>query len=429
MRDATRSRWAFVAVSCMSVASLASSSFGHGSMAYPISRSYLGFLEDPQSPDSAAIAAAIAVGGTQPFYDWHEVVNFHPGSPEYQMDIDYSLTIPDGKLASGGNPKYAGLDLVRDDWPATPMTAGSQLLRLYAPTPHDPKVIHAWITSAEWNTSMPLTWDMMEAIPLGPVELVDSEYRFTAAIPPRVGKHCLYVIWQRLDPAGEGFYSLSDVDFGSGGGDCPADLTGDATVDGADLSQLLGAWGTVGADIDGDGTTNGADLAEALAAWGPCPVVSQPDCDGDGVSDIQEIVDGASDCDFNLIPDDCDFAAGGDADGNGVLDACQIDGLTYAWSAPDVWSGGFIGYLTVTNGSDEMIHGWELAFDTPGYSIVNLWDGVLVEETAEGAIVTNTPWNDHLEPGESITIGFQGQGSPTPPSGVTLNGNPVAPAG
>jgi hypothetical protein len=51
---------------------------------------------------------------------------------------------------------------------------------------------------------------------------------------------------------------------------CPADLTSDGVVDGADLGQLLLAWDTDDGDSDlnNDGTVNGADLGELLLAWG-----------------------------------------------------------------------------------------------------------------------------------------------------------------
>lgn len=55
-------------------------------------------------------------------------------------------------------------------------------------------------------------------------------------------------------------------------GTCPADLDQDGTVDGADLTRLLGAWGTDddSADLDGDGAVDGADLTIVLGAWGGC---------------------------------------------------------------------------------------------------------------------------------------------------------------
>ena len=56
---------------------------------------------------------------------------------------------------------------------------------------------------------------------------------------------------------------------------CPADLNGDGSVDGIDLSMILGAWKEYDsdADLDGDGVVGGSDLAIILAAW------DQP-CDG-----------------------------------------------------------------------------------------------------------------------------------------------------
>jgi hypothetical protein len=60
--------------------------------------------------------------------------------------------------------------------------------------------------------------------------------------------------------------------------DCPADLDGNATVDGADLAYVLSGWGGRGAaDLTGDGVVDGADLANILAAWGDCPVAA---CEG-----------------------------------------------------------------------------------------------------------------------------------------------------
>jgi hypothetical protein len=51
---------------------------------------------------------------------------------------------------------------------------------------------------------------------------------------------------------------------------CPGDLNNDASVGAADLSILIGAWGTaeVTADLDCDGAVGSSDLATLLGAWG-----------------------------------------------------------------------------------------------------------------------------------------------------------------
>ncbi len=52
---------------------------------------------------------------------------------------------------------------------------------------------------------------------------------------------------------------------------CPADITGDGTVDVLDLLEVLAQWGSSGsADVTGDGTVDVLDLLEILGAWGPC---------------------------------------------------------------------------------------------------------------------------------------------------------------
>lgn len=56
------------------------------------------------------------------------------------------------------------------------------------------------------------------------------------------------------------------------GGACAGDLDLSGTVDGADLGDLLGKWGTAdpAADLNGDGTVDGSDLGDLLGAWGAC---------------------------------------------------------------------------------------------------------------------------------------------------------------
>ncbi|NBQ16103.1 MAG: hypothetical protein EBU31_16205, partial [Proteobacteria bacterium] len=65
-------------------------------------------------------------------------------------------------------------------------------------------------------------------------------------------------------------YTIAKIDLGPAA--CPADLTGNRVVDGADLAALLGAWGACSgscpADLTGNGVVDGADLAALLGAWG-----------------------------------------------------------------------------------------------------------------------------------------------------------------
>lgn len=54
---------------------------------------------------------------------------------------------------------------------------------------------------------------------------------------------------------------------------CVGDLNEDGIVGGADLGELLAAWGACAgcpSDLNCDDAVNGADLGTLLAAWGPC---------------------------------------------------------------------------------------------------------------------------------------------------------------
>ncbi|WP_309380989.1 glycoside hydrolase family 9 protein [Cerasicoccus frondis] len=208
---------------------LSTSAFGHGSMADPVSRVYEIFLENPQSPDYPSSEAAIAVNGTQPFYDWSEVNQLVP-------DYNYQALIPDGELPGAGRDKYAGLNLLRDDWPVTQVEAGSYDFVYAAHVPHDPSFFIAYITKEDYDPLQPVAWDDLEVLDdYIEANLVGNNYLFTLDLPEREGRHGIYVIWQRIDPAGEAFFSWSDVVFGEDNGN----TTTTPTMDMGDTSSYV----------------------------------------------------------------------------------------------------------------------------------------------------------------------------------------------
>jgi len=217
---------------------LAATAWGHGSMADPVSRVYQIFRENPQSPDHPSSEAAIAVNGTQPFYDWSEVNRLVP-------ELNYQDLIPDGELISAGREKYAGLDLLRDDWPATPIEAGPYDFVYDAHVPHDPSYFIAYITKPDYDPLQPVGWGDLELLDDDiPANLVGNEYRFTLNLPEREGRHGIYVIWQRIDPAGEAFFSWSDVVFGDDNGNTTLPPTGPTGPTSSYVDFAVGdAWG------------------------------------------------------------------------------------------------------------------------------------------------------------------------------------------
>ncbi len=198
-------------VICVSTGWVASV-WGHGTTESPPSRALVCYLEGPENPTSAACRAAVELGGSQPIYDWNEV-NIGDAAGRHRQ------LIPDGELCSAGNPKYAGLDLARADWPATilPATGGVHEIVYRGTAPHSTAYFDFYVTVDGYDPTRPLRWADLEVAPFcrdtDPV-LFDGRYYFDCELPAgKSGRHVIYSIWQR-DDSPEAFYACSDVVFG-----------------------------------------------------------------------------------------------------------------------------------------------------------------------------------------------------------------------
>jgi chitin-binding protein len=155
--------------------------------------------------DSAACRAARAANG-RPFgrFDNLRV----PG-----VDGRDRQVIPDGSLCSGGLPDFSGLDLARDDWPATRLTAGGTIDIRYTGTIPHRGTFRVYLTRQGYRPTRPLTWtDLGE--PMLRVQdppLRDGAYRMRGKLPAgRTGRHVLYVVWQTSSTP-DTYYSCSDL--------------------------------------------------------------------------------------------------------------------------------------------------------------------------------------------------------------------------
>ena len=93
-------------------------------------------------------------------------------------------------------------------------------------------------------------------------------------------------------------------------------------------------------NFDGDSWAHTSDIriiawAQQISATSPATIYQaarmswpfQPDCNGNGIPDAEDIADGTSlDCNGNGVPDECDLAAGTshDCNNNGIPDECDI---------------------------------------------------------------------------------------------------------
>ncbi|WP_424531663.1 lytic polysaccharide monooxygenase auxiliary activity family 9 protein [Sphaerisporangium viridialbum] len=195
--------------------SLQRSADAHGTMQAPASRTYACYTDGLTSsneikPKNPACAEAVAIGGTQPLYDWYGVLRSDGGGRTRGF-------IPDGQLCSGGFAKYAAYDAARADWPATVMQAGAMYDFVYGAWVPHPGGFKLYITKDSYNPTKPLTWADMEEQPFLTADpepaVTNGAYRFSGRLPNKSGRHIIYSVWYRSDSQ-ETFYGCSDVIFG-----------------------------------------------------------------------------------------------------------------------------------------------------------------------------------------------------------------------
>ncbi|GAB3672883.1 hypothetical protein GCM10027589_42540 [Actinocorallia lasiicapitis] len=181
----------------------------HGTMQNPASRALVCYRANPENPKGAACKAAVKVSGPQAFYDWNGV-NIADAAGKHRKRI------PDGRLCSAGNPKYAGLDLPRADWPATRLKAGAKYTFRFRGTAPHKGTFSLFVTKNSYRPTRPLRWSDLTPKPIlrkTDPRLVNGVYVFPAIkLPKRTGRHLVYAVWQRSDSP-EAFYSCSDVRF------------------------------------------------------------------------------------------------------------------------------------------------------------------------------------------------------------------------
>jgi predicted carbohydrate-binding protein with CBM5 and CBM33 domain len=181
----------------------------HGATTQPISRTAACASKGSQTGSAACKAARKANGGEIGNFDNLRVANVNGRDRE---------VVPDGKLCSGGLSDFAGLDLARDDWPATKAKAGDTLAVRYATTIPHQGTFRIYLTEPGYDPAKKLRWDDLATKPL----LVDKDpplregaYRMSVKLPEkRTGRQVLYVIWQTSSTP-DTYYSCSDLDLGT----------------------------------------------------------------------------------------------------------------------------------------------------------------------------------------------------------------------
>jgi len=196
------------ALACAALAVAAGPAAAHGAPTTPVSRVFACSPEGGANSATAACRAAVKANGTS-FAAWDNLRVADVNGRDRQ-------TIPDGELCSGGLSAYRGLDLARDDWPATELKPGATLRMTYTSTIPHTGSFKLYLTKPGYDPAKPLTWSELPDKPFAVVkdpQLTDGAYRFGAKLPAdRTGRQVLYTIWQNTSTA-DTYYSCSDVVF------------------------------------------------------------------------------------------------------------------------------------------------------------------------------------------------------------------------
>ncbi|SDS24465.1 chitin-binding protein [Actinoplanes derwentensis] len=175
----------------------------HGSPTTPISRNSACAGNGTRRDTAACKAALKATDGFLGAYD-----NLRLASV-----ADDRERVPDGKLCSGGLDNYRGLDLARDDFPATKVKSGRNLKIAYRGTiPHQGS-FRLFLTESGYDPAEKLAWgDLTKLDEIKDPPLTGGSYRMTVDLPKRTGRHILYVVWETSSTP-DTYYSCSDLVF------------------------------------------------------------------------------------------------------------------------------------------------------------------------------------------------------------------------
>ena len=208
----------------------------HGAVDIPVSRQvYCKTLPDFWSgaKSDKGCAALDATSGSYPGQQWNEVAHLIT-APGYNDPDTVKREVPDGKLCAAADSKKAGLNLASSDWYSTDVTPtnGMMDVRIIGTAPHVPSFVNIYLTRPGFDPSKsPLKWNDLTLVHTEQLTVAQTNwgsvpptisgasgfFQFKVPVPSgQTGPAILFVHWQRIDPAGEGFYNCSDINLVGG---------------------------------------------------------------------------------------------------------------------------------------------------------------------------------------------------------------------
>ena len=192
----------------------ASPAAAHGTLEHPASRTSACGTAG-KSTKTAVCKAALKASGRSAMPDWDNLRVANVDGRDREV-------IPDGRLCSAGVAEFRGLDLARDDWPATSVKAGASYRFDYRATIPHGGTFRFYVTKDGYDPTKPLTWSDLEREPFLTAREPTARggaYELEGTLPAgKSGRHLIYTVWQNSDTP-DTYYSCSDVVFrGAKGG-------------------------------------------------------------------------------------------------------------------------------------------------------------------------------------------------------------------
>lgn len=166
----------------------------------------------------AAYIKGKEVSPDNPAYPFQQRNEFSALVKDYENFEAVKAVVKDGTLCAAGDSRKAGMDVVSADWHREPLAKnedGTFAFRFKATATHDPSFWQIFVSKAGYDSAKKaLAWADLEKI--GEFRDVKPDdhgvYHLKVSYPKdRTGSAVIYTRWQRMDPAGEGFYNCSDV--------------------------------------------------------------------------------------------------------------------------------------------------------------------------------------------------------------------------
>ncbi|GAA0568994.1 lytic polysaccharide monooxygenase [Paractinoplanes ferrugineus] len=181
--------------------------FAHGAPTTPISRSAACAAGGGTATGTAACKAALkANGGPFGTFDNLRVPNVNGDDRKF---------VPDGELCSGGLTNFKGLDVARDDFPSTAVSAGETLKIKYRATLPHAGSFRIYLTKQGFDPTRQLSWDDLggKLAEIKDPPLRGGAYQMSVKLPSdRTGRQILYIVWQTSSTV-DTYYSCSDLAF------------------------------------------------------------------------------------------------------------------------------------------------------------------------------------------------------------------------